>query len=95
MDDPGGPFVGFGDLVRGERAVLGLVLADRFQARPDDEFLPRGLGDPGAEPPDATLHELGKRSSVASPDGVEASMAKLGHYPPRLLTHDALFCQGP
>jgi len=27
--------------------VLGFVLTDRFQAGPDDEFLPRGLGDPG------------------------------------------------
>ena len=32
----------------GERAMLGLVLADFFQAGPDDEFLPLRLADPGA-----------------------------------------------
>jgi hypothetical protein len=32
LGDPGSPFVGFGDLIRGEVTALGLVLADRFQA---------------------------------------------------------------
>jgi len=76
--DPGGPLVGFGDLVRRERAVLGLVLANPIQAFADDEFLPCGLGDPGAVGHPGVLRGGGDRGVELRGDGYGALLAD-GH----------------
>ena len=70
LTDPGSPFVSLGDLVRRERAVLCLVLADCCQAGPDSEFLPRGLGDPSAVAIPAAW-AAAAISASSSPGGME------------------------